>query len=268
MARIFVVEDNEGLRGTISSYLRLDEHDVVEFARLDGLDEAIRMQQPDLVILDVMLPDGDAFPFARRLRAGSHVPIIFLTARTSESDRITGFEVGGDDYVVKPFSNKELMLRVRALLRRSADGGGDAPAIGRWSLESGGTVSRLELHHEAHLCLHDGREVVLTAAEWKILSYLAEHARVVISRERLLGVCLDYFAEGSERTIDTHIKNIRIKLGRQQWIDTVRGYGYRFAGRETQNELRPPAAAPTERTGSGARLATGAGRPPGSERTA
>lgn len=236
MARIFVVEDNEGLRGTISSYLRLEEHEVAEFARLEGLDEAVRMQQPDLIVLDVMLPDGDAFPFARRLRTRSQVPIIFLTARTTESDRITGFEVGGDDYVVKPFSNKELMLRVRALLRRSQERGAEPPGAGRWSLETGGAVSRLELHADAHLCLHDGREVVLTAAEWKILTYLAEHAPIVISRERLLGVCLDYFAEGSERTIDTHIKNIRIKLDRQQWIDTVRGYGYRFAGRPPGSE--------------------------------
>ncbi|TVQ36492.1 MAG: DNA-binding response regulator [Spirochaetaceae bacterium] len=233
MARIFVVEDNEGLRDTIVSYLRLEEHDVVPFARLAGLEDALRMQQPDLLILDVMLPDGDGFLFARKLRGFCSAPIVFLTARTSESDRITGFEVGGDDYVVKPFSNKELMLRVRALLRRSATAAaapGGTDGARRWLLRSDGREHRLELNQAGHLCSHDEESILLTAAEWKILSYLAENPAIVVSRERLLGVCLDYVAEGSERTIDTHIKNIRIKLGRAPWIDTVRGFGYRFTG--------------------------------------
>ena len=257
MARVFVVEDNEGLRKTVSSYLRLEEHEVVEFPRLAGLEEAVRMQAPDLIILDIMLPDGDAFPVARRLRAHSPVPIIFLTARTAESDRITGFEVGADDYVVKPFSNKELMLRVRALLwRAKVAGSPETPAFRRWELANGdvthsgpgalhgsraasdqgawdanrGATHVLEVDEEAHRCLHDGRDVTFTAAEWKILMHLADNAPAVISRERLLGVCLDYLAEGSERTIDTHVKNIRMKLDRLPWIDTVRGYGYRFTG--------------------------------------
>lgn len=264
MARVFVVEDNEGLRKTVSSYLRLEEHEVVEFPRLAGLEEAVRMQAPDLIILDIMLPDGDAFPVARRLRAHSPVPIIFLTARTAESDRITGFEVGADDYVVKPFSNKELMLRVRALLRRANLAQvSEPPAFRRWELANGdvthsgpgalhagraasdqgasdanlvgpdagrGATHVLEVDEEAHRCIHDGRDVTLTAAEWKILMHLADNAPAVISRERLLGVCLDYLAEGSERTIDTHVKNIRMKLDRLPWIDTVRGYGYRFTG--------------------------------------
>ncbi len=236
MARVFVVEDNDGLRGTIASYLRLEDHQVVEFPRLAGLEEAVRMQRPDLIILDVMLPDGDAFPYARRLRSESPVPIVFLTARTAESDRITGFEVGGDDYVVKPFSNKELMLRVRALLRRSEPSESKPPAVRRWVLEQDGCSAWLEFDWAAHSCRHTGTEVTLTAAEWRILTHLAENASVVISRERLLGVCLEYIADGSERTIDTHIKNLRNKLGRLPWIDTVRGYGYRFAGREARNE--------------------------------
>lgn len=227
MARIFVVEDNDGLRETIASYLRLDDHSVTCFGKLAGLDEAIRMQKPDLIILDVMLPDGDGFHFARRLRSGDHTPIVFLTARTSESDRITGFEVGGDDYVVKPFSNKELMLRVRALLRRVHEERGNSP--GRWMLDDAGARHDLELDEAGHLCRHDQVSVTLTAAEWKILRQLAEQPGIVVSRERLLG-SLDYTAEGSERTIDTHIKNIRIKLGKAPWIDTVRGFGYRFVG--------------------------------------
>ncbi len=228
MARIFVVEDNDGLRETIASYLELDDHTVSCFSKLSGVDEAVRLQHPDLIILDVMLPDGDGFLFARRLRSHERTPIVFLTARTSESDRITGFEVGGDDYVVKPFSNKELMLRVRALLRRVQDEAPRRTAL--WTTGDSGERHELELDDEGHLCRHDGEDVTLTAAEWKILRYLAERPRMVVSRERLLGECLDYLAEGSERTIDTHIKNIRLKLEKAPWIDTVRGFGYRFIG--------------------------------------
>lgn len=235
MARVFVVEDNEGLRETIVSYLRLEQHEVVAFARLAGLKEAVRMQRPDVIILDVMLPDGDGFLFARTLRSFCSAPIIFLTARTAESDRITGFEVGGDDYVVKPFSNKELMLRVQAVLRRSQAATSDGDRPRHWRLRQDGSEHLLELYEAGHICRHDGVEVVLTAAEWKILNHLAENAAIVVSRERLLGVCLDYLAEGSERTIDTHIKNIRTKLGKTAWIDTVRGFGYRFVGREERD---------------------------------
>lgn len=229
MAHVFVVEDNDGLRETIVSYLRLDEHTVTSFSRLAGVEEAVRMQAPDLLVLDVMLPDGDGFLFARQLRRHGRTPIIFLTARVSESDRITGFEVGGDDYVVKPFSNKELMLRIRALLRRTSSsvGSGDDES-GRWTLDNGAHL--LELDGERHQARCDGEPIALTAAEWKILGHLAANPGLVISRDRLLGACLDYLAEGSERTIDTHIKNIRTKLGHAPWVETVRGFGYRFVG--------------------------------------
>ncbi|AFG38348.1 response regulator transcription factor [Spirochaeta africana] len=232
MARIFVIEDNEGLRSTICSYLELEDHIAVPFSRLRGLEDAVRMQQPALLILDVMLPDGDGFIAARQLRRFSEVPIIFLTARTAESDRITGFEVGGDDYLVKPFSNKELMLRVRALLKRTAPLPIDAPGsrLLHLRLQHNPGESRLQLDPAGHRCRHNGTDVTLTAAEWKILNHLAGNPGVVVSRDRLLGVCLDYLAEGSERTIDTHIKNIRTKLGKQPWIETVRGFGYRFSG--------------------------------------
>ena len=232
MARIFVVEDNEGLRETIASYLQLEDHEVVVFGRLEGVEEAVRMQQPDLMILDVMLPDGDGFLLGRRLRAWSQMPIIFLSARTTESDRITGFEVGGDDYVEKPFSNKELMLRIQAVLRRTQRSAAVPDTIVRWILNHEGRDHTLELQVAGHLCRHDDQAVTFTAAEWKILNHLAENPAIVVSRDRLLGACLDYLAEGSERTIDTHIKNIRLKLDKVPWIETVRGFGYRFAGAE------------------------------------
>ncbi len=227
MAVIFVVEDNENLRDAVVSYLKLDDHKVVEFGRVRGVMEALKARNPDLVVLDVMLPDGDGFLLARRMRAAGHrMPILFLTARASESDRITGFEVGGDDYVVKPFSPKELVLRVKAILKRT--GAGDtAPAETPMSWKLGS--HSLEIDPRAHRVRVDGEDAPLTAAEWKILRYLADNAGIVIDRFKLLAECLDSIAEGSERTIDTHVKNLRAKIG-DDWIETVRGFGYRFSG--------------------------------------
>jgi DNA-binding response OmpR family regulator len=227
MARIFIIEDNESLREAVCSYLRLNDHEIVEFARVGGVLEAIETRTPDLIVLDVMLPDGDGFLLARQIRKSHAVPIIFLTAKATESDRITGFELGADDYVVKPFSPKELTLRVEAVLRRSGGTEDRSTAPKRWSL--GDRI--LELDDAAHRAAVDDSPVNLTVAEWKILSYLAARAGTVVGRERLLGESLDYLvAEGSERTVDTHIKNLRSKLGDPGWIETVRGFGYRFVG--------------------------------------
>jgi DNA-binding response OmpR family regulator len=227
MARIFVVEDNESLREAVCSYLRLNDHEIVEFPRIGGVLESIDTRPPDLIILDVMLPDGDGFLLARQIRRAHAVPIIFLTAKATESDRITGFELGADDYVVKPFSPKELSLRVEAVLRRSGEKAIPEAGATHWAL--GERI--LQLDEAAHKASVDGAAIKLTVAEWKILSYLAATSGTVVSRERLLGESLDYLvAEGSERTVDTHIKNLRSKLGDPGWIETVRGFGYRFSG--------------------------------------
>ena len=227
MARIFVVEDNESLREAVCSYLRLNDHQIVEFSRIGGVLEAVQTRPPDLIVLDVMLPDGDGFLLTRKIRKDHTVPIVFLTAKATESDRITGFELGADDYVVKPFSPKELSLRVEAVLRRSGERAVQAIRTLRWTVGK----RALELDEAAHRASVDEAAINLTVAEWKILSYLAARAGTVVSRERLLGESLDYLvAEGSERTVDTHIKNLRSKLGDPEWIETVRGFGYRFSG--------------------------------------
>lgn len=237
MSKIFVVEDNAGLLDAIGSYLEVEGHKVVSFDRIAGVYEAAKMGLPNLIILDVMLPDGDGFHLARKIKREHDIPILFLTARTSESDRITGFEIGADDYVVKPFSMRELVLRVRSILGRTQrdTSKSSKEQLHTWMLASEMAEDhkphKLELNENSHLCLHDGIEVKLTATEWKILSFLAEREKVVVSREKILGMCLDYLAEGSERAINTHMKNIRAKLTINGWIETVRGFGYRFVGK-------------------------------------
>lgn len=225
---IYVIEDNSQIREVLVEYLKLKDHEVMEFTGTQGVVEAVAHRPPDLCILDVLLPDGNGFALAKKLRDKCpEVPFIFLTAKDSESDRIQGLELGAEDYVVKPFSPRELVLRVEAVLRRTGKkpsrGGGE----GVWKLEN----SVLRIDEVSHTLTVDEREVKLTGAEWKILTYLSSQPEVLLSRERILGECLDYIYAGSERTIDTHIKNIRSKLGQDGWIETVRGFGYRFKGK-------------------------------------
>lgn len=226
MACVIIVEDNSLIRDAVSGYLKLDGYTTLEFGGVSGVLDAVKRETCDLAILDVMLPDGSGFALAKEIRAASDIPLIFLTAKDSESDRILGFELGADDYICKPFSAKELVLRVHALLRRTGKSdGGKSAASGEW--QSGN--SAVFIDEGRHSVSVDGNPIELTSTEWKILLYLASNAGQVVSREQLLGECLNYFFEGSERTIDTHMANLRSKIG-QQWISTVRGFGYRFSG--------------------------------------
>ncbi len=225
---IYVIEDNPQIREVITEYLKLEDHDVLEFTGVKGVVEAALHRPPDLCILDVLLPDGNGFALAKQLREKiPEVPFIFLTAKDSESDRILGLELGAEDYVVKPFSPRELVLRVERILGRVGKRGLKSGGEGTWEWE--GSVLRID--PQAHRIEVDGQELKLTGAEWKILSFLASQPGVVIGRERILGECLEYYYSGSERTVDTHIKNIRNKLGKDGWIETIRGFGYRFQGK-------------------------------------
>ena len=227
MARIFIVEDNEFIREGVTEYFQLEDHEVVEFAGVEGVIDRMAVTPPDLVILDIMLPDGNGFRVARDIRKSSDVPIIFLTAKEAEADRITGFEVGADDYVVKPFSTKELVMRAKALLRRAhGEGSVESGASGSWRRGS----DRLTIDSQRHQAHVNDEELKLTSSEWELLCYLAFRAEQVLSLRVLLGECLDYLHDGSTRTVDTHIANLRSKLGNSDWIETVRGYGYRFNG--------------------------------------
>ena len=156
-----------------------------------------------------------------------HLPVIFLTARTEESDRILGFELGADDYISKPFSPKELMLRIQALFRRLDETGNNGDNVFTYKDEENVMV----IDDNEHVLLINESPIALTAAEWRIVFYLASNSPNLITRSQILEECFDYSFESYERVVDTHIKNIRAKLKPGQWIDTVRGYGYRFSGK-------------------------------------
>ncbi len=230
MAKILLVEDNENVREAAAGYLKLEGYEVEEYGAIKPAEKFLDSPAgaaPDLILLDVMLPDGDGFLFAKRIKEKRDIPIIFLTARDQESDRITGLELGADDYVVKPFSTKELVLRVKAVLKRSGGSPSSADVLHSYELDGG----RLQIVEDEHRILLDGTPLLFTAAEWNILLFLAEKSPQVFNRVQLLEYCLNSVAEGSERTIDTHVKNIRAKLGDGGWIETVRGFGFRFNGR-------------------------------------
>ncbi|MFP4115543.1 MAG: winged helix-turn-helix domain-containing protein, partial [Spirochaetales bacterium] len=195
-----------------------------EFGSGAGVLERTRVERPDIAVLDIMLPGESGFSLAKRLREQSEVPIIFLTAREAESDRILGFELGADDYVVKPFSPRELVLRVEAVLRRA----GEERTPRARSVSFRG--HRIVLDEERHAARVDARDLDLTAGEWRILALLVSRPGHLVTREQILREGLDYFHDGSERTVDTHIKNLRAKLGEADVIRTVRGFGYRLEG--------------------------------------
>ena len=224
MNRVYVVEDNKLIREGVSEYFQVNGFEVVEFDRAEGVLEGLRVSEPDAIILDIMLPDKSGYILAKEIRKHSTVPILFLTAREEESSRVMGFEIGGDDYIVKPFSTKELLLRTQAVLKRVGAESQTEREEGRWYHNG----HELHVDRRKRKAFRDGEELHLTNAEWTILSYLAFREGRAISRQHILGECLGYHFEGSERTVDTHIANIRDRLGKGGWIETVRGYGYRF----------------------------------------
>lgn len=228
MKTIYVVEDHDAIREGVVRYLEISGYKALGLATLSDERKAVEAQLPDLIIQDVMLPDGDGFLYIKELKKRyPDVPVIFMTARSEESDRILGFELGADDYISKPFSPKELVLRVAALFRRLDKSGAQSDDL--MSFSEGD--NSLEIDNSQHRLTINGQEVTLTAAEWRIVTYLAQNEGKLISRAQILEKCFDYSFESYERVVDTHIKNIRAKLRPGDWIETVRGYGYRFSVR-------------------------------------
>ncbi|MGD1821682.1 MAG: response regulator transcription factor [Pleomorphochaeta sp.] len=226
---IYVIEDQQVIANGVKQYLEFSDFDCQVFYNLESAKKVFKDKLPDLLIQDVMLPDGDGFDFIKKIREEYTFPVIFMTARAEESDRILGFEIGADDYITKPFSPKELVLRVKAVLRRTLPNEGDASnEINVYNKED----ATLNIDRNAHSLKVNDTEVILTAAEWRVLLCLIDNAHLLVSRGKILDECFNYSSESYERIVDTHIKNIRSKLFKGNWIETVRGYGYRFVGVE------------------------------------
>ena len=223
--KILIVDDETDVADLVAYHLRAKGYQVETVNDPTASIGAARSFLPDLLILDIMMPDLNGMQICRIIRADprlQQVPIIFLTAKAEENDRISGFETGCDDYICKPFSTKELVLRVQSILRRVSD---DAPAEAK-HLQAGQIVLDIERHE---VTLH-GRPVELTATEFKLLRLLMERRGRVQTREHLLINVWNYETEIETRTVDTHVRRLREKLGSEaDWIETIRGVGYRMA---------------------------------------
>jgi len=230
MARILLLEDDEDIRDAVGEYLRLADHDVTPVRDGTAALEEATSARFDMYLLDVRVPGPSGFEVAKTVRArGIEVPIVFLTARDDETARITGFELGADDYIAKPFSPRELVLRVGAILRRTGKAGRPADETKLVFRLAGRS---LRFHAASHAVESDGRPIALTPTEWRILEWFVGNPGQIISRDALMETILGYGEAADSRTADTHIKNLRGKLGQAAWIETVRGFGYRFAGEE------------------------------------
>jgi len=223
MKRILIVDDEERIVQTVKAYL--DQEGFKTYTASDG-EEALRAFEekgPDLIVLDLMLPRLSGIEVTKKIRAKSNVPIIMLTAKASEADRVVGLELGADDYVVKPFSPRELVARVRAVLRRIDGDTGMAERI-----VSGG----LDIDLKTREVKVNGVEIELTPTEFDLLAFLAHHPGQVFTRLQLLREVQGYTYDAFARTIDTHVKNLRRKIEEDpkepHYLLTVHGVGYRF----------------------------------------
>lgn len=220
---ILVVEDEPVLREIIADYLQNEGFAVMEAADGEQAMAQFKQADMDLIILDINLPRLDGWSVCRRIRQHSDVPIIMLTARAEEEDTLLGFELGADDYVTKPYSPPVLLARAKRLL--DARNRTSRSAATEDTLDNGG----IRLHYPSRTVMSDGEPIGLTHTEFEILSYLMQHQGVVISREQMVVRIWGYTYDGDDRTINTHIRNLRIKLGpKAKLITTVVRAGYRF----------------------------------------
>lgn len=221
MPKILIVDDEQKIREVIREYSEFNGYEVEEAA--DGM-EAVnlcRLNDYDLIIMDIMMPKLDGYSACKEIKKNKNIPVIMLSARGEEYDKLFGFELGIDDYVVKPFSPKELMARVAAVLARSNATQEQQPEVLKFD--------GLEINIPARTVTVDGSKVELTPKEYELLFYLVENKNIALSRNKLLSDIWGYDFFGDDRTIDTHIKNLRNNLGPyRDYIVTLRGVGYKF----------------------------------------
>ena len=213
---ILVVEDEDAIADPLVAGLRREGYGV---SRVATGEDALEASPADLVLLDLRLPDIDGLDVCRQLRERSRVPIIVLTARGEEADRVVGLELGADDYVVKPYGLRELIARIRAVTRRAASLGGAAGPL---------RVGGLEVDERARRATLERHELELTPKEFELLAALARDPGAAVSRQRLLAEVWQTSWYGSSKTIDVHVAALRRKLGDPGWIETVRGVGFRL----------------------------------------
>lgn len=224
--KILVVDDEEKIREMIKNYLANEGFEIIEASSGDEALDSVKKEKPSLIVLDWMLPGMSGLEVCKSIRSQSNVPIIMLTARTEEVDKLLGLELGADDYITKPFSLRELAARIRVVLRR-AEPGEEKKAD---TLKIGG----IEINFDRHEVWSEGKSITLTPTEFKILRILSGKPGRVYSRIQLLDAVLGFAYEGYERSIDTHISNLRKKIepdpANPRYILTVHGLGYRFGG--------------------------------------
>ena len=230
--KVLLIEDEESISEPLSAALGREGFDVVVAGTAAAGRDAFQARSPDLVLLDIMLPDGDGRDILREIRATSRVPVVLLTARGAEVDRVLGLELGADDYVTKPFSAAELVARMRAVLRRTAA----SPVTEGAKLEAGDV--RMDL--DRRQVTRAGEQVDLTVKEFELLRVLLEHAGKLVRRKALMDEVWDPGWWGSTKTLDVHVSSLRKKLGDDpsspRYIHTVRGVGFRFASADELDE--------------------------------
>jgi DNA-binding response OmpR family regulator len=223
MTTVLVVDDEQTIREIVVKYLARDGYRTLEAADGDRARKLVETENPDLVVLDLMLPGTDGLELCRWIRSGSHLPVIMLTARGEESDRIIGLDLGADDYVTKPFSPRELAARVRTVLRRAEPAGTQEERL---------SFNGLVIDSATHEVQKQGRPLRLTAREFQLLWFLASHPQRVFSREQLMRRVWGYSAALDTGTVTVHMRRLREKIedepSRPRHLETVWGVGYRF----------------------------------------
>lgn len=229
MAHLLICDDEAGLRGVLKRYALFEGYEVTEAANGREAVEWCNKQTFDLIIMDVMMPELDGFSAVKEIRTQWDTPVLMLSARGETYDKVLGFELGIDDYVVKPFSSKEIMLRIQAILRRRNSG-----TSSKERGEEGHNVyikEGLKVDLTAYRVFVDGKDRDLAPKEYDLLFYMIRNRNIAIPRERMLTEIWGYDYYGDTRTLDTHIKLLRKSLGPYaKWITTIRGLGYRFDG--------------------------------------
>jgi DNA-binding response OmpR family regulator len=220
--RLLIVEDEDGIAEPLAEGLRREGFEV---ERVSTGEAALAMPEPDIVLLDLGLPDTDGFSVARELRSRSAVPIIMVTAKGEEVDRVVGLELGADDYIVKPFGFRELLARIRAVMRRSSESAG---------ADQVQVLGALTVDRRSRRVVVDGAEVTLSPKEFDLLALLAEDPGAVVNRQTILEEVWDPHWYGPTKTVDVHVASLRRKLGHPEWIETVRRVGLRLGDTKSQ----------------------------------